>query len=196
MIIAFVLLQATTQSSQPPVTIWAVIAAISAMIAAFSAFKSRGYAKRALNLAQRNYDDRQSDFSLYLIDAYRWTTKTTPKHKYLLFHITLMNKSDSKSSFKAELEIEYLRDDDSVARAIIPHQEKYQQETPQKLISAFPNDIRIEENGMQSKWMIFEQPQNAFGGYRIEKYSIKVTDTQGNSQAISCSIIKELADEN
>jgi len=195
MTITFILLQTTTQSSQPTVTIWTVIAVIAALISAFSAFKSRGYARRAFNLAQQNYNDRQANFSLYLIDAFRWTTKTKPKQRYLLFHITIFNKSDSKSSFKAELEIEYLRNDNSVARAIIPHDEKHHKEIPQKDISAFSNDIRIEEKGMQSKWMIFEQPQNAFIDYRIEKYSVKVTDTQGNNQITGCSIIKELTND-
>lgn len=195
MTIAFILLQITTQTPQSNVTIWTVIAAIAALISAFSAFKSRGYAKRAFHLAQQNYNDRQANFSLYLIDAYRWTIKTKQKHRYLLFHITIFNKSDSKSSFKAELEIEYLRSDNSVARAIISHDDKHKKEIPHKEISAFSNDIRIDEKGMQSKWIIFEQPQNAFTDYRIEKYTIKVTDTQGNNQTTECSIIKELTND-
>jgi len=189
MIIFLILLQNTIQTIQSYAIILTIIATLASLISAFSAFKSRGYAKRALNLAQKNYNDRQANFSLYLIDAYRWNTKN--KKRYLLFHITITNKSDSKSSFKAELEIEYLRDDDSVARVIVQHDERYKKEIPHEEISTFPNDVRIEEKGIQSKWMLFEQPQNIFLEYRIEKYSIKVIDTQGNHQITECSIIKE-----
>lgn len=188
-----IFLQVTAQSNQPTVSMWTVLAAIAAAISAFSAFRSRGYAKKSYELAMRNYSDRQANFGLYLIDSYRWKSKGDPKRKLLLFHITISNKSDSKSSYKAELEIEYIRTDQSVARAILPHNESHLKLIHQKDLTSFPNDIRIEEKGMQSKWLIFEQPTNAFNGYRIEKYSIVVTDTQGNTQAAESAIIKELS---
>ncbi|WP_090602263.1 hypothetical protein [Parapedobacter koreensis] len=193
MTLAYILLQAINQTAQPTVTIWTVIAVAATIISAFSAYQSRGFAKKSYELAQQNYGDRQADFSLYLHEAYRWSTQAEPIKKILLFHVAVFNKSDSKSSFKADLEIEYIRDDDSVARVIIHHNENHKSEIPKDSISAFPNDIRVEERGMMSKWLMFEQPQNAFAGYRIDKYTIKVTDTQGNCQTSECSIIKEFA---
>lgn len=187
-----ILQQTITHTTQPIVTVWTIIAAIAASISAYSAYKSRGFAKKSYELAMQNYSDRQANFSLYLIDSFRWIQKNETKRKFLLFHITIFNKSDSKSSYKADLEIEYLRSDHSIARAIIPHEEKHQTEISQNNISSFSNDIRIEEKGMQSKWLIFEQPINAFKDYRIEKYTIKITDTQGNNQTVNCSLIKEL----
>lgn len=187
-----IILQATAQSPQPTVTVWTIIAAIAATISALSAFLSRGYAKRSYELAMRNYKDRQANFSLYLIDGYRWID-TERKRKFLLFHVTINNKSDSKSSFKADLEIEFVRADQSVARAIIPHDESLQKQIPQKEMSTFPKDIRVEEKGIQSKWLVFQQPMNVFGEYRIEKYIIVISDAQGNTQSIDSVLIKDLS---
>lgn len=191
-----ILLQATQQQPQSTVTIWTIIAAIAAAVSAFSAFKSRGFAKRSYELAMQNYSDRQSNFSLYLINSYRWKSKDEGKRKFLLFHITINNKSDSKSSFRAEIEIEYIRNDQSVARVITPHNENLKDNLPQKDLSVFSNDIRVEEKGMQSKWLIFEQPTTVFNEYKIEKYSIKLTDTAGNSQSTECYMLKDLINEN
>lgn len=190
-----IILQVSTQINQSTVTIWTIIAAIAAIVSAYSAFKSRGFAKQSYELALKNYGDKQANFGLYLIDGYRWTNKDGNKRKFLLFYITINNKSDSKSSFSADLEIEYIRNDQSVARISTPHNESLKENLPQKNLSIFPNDIRVEEKGIQSKWMIFEQPTNVFNEHKIEKYSINIFDPIGNSQSIDCYMLKEFIDE-
>ena len=167
------------------------IAAFAAIISVIFAARSYVIAKKALLLAKRAYEDKQSNFSLYLIDSYRWTSKKDNTRKFLLFHITITNKSEIKSSYKAELEIEYIRSDSSVARAIILHDDKLQSLIPRKL-SVFALDIRINEKGMESKWLIFEEPASVFNEFRIEKYSIKITDIVGNSKTVESTILKEL----
>lgn len=186
-----VILQAA-QNPAPPISVWTVIAAIAAILSAVSAFRSSRFAKRALSITTQTYQDRQANFSLYLVDGYRWSSNDADKRKFLLFHISVINKSDSKSSFKAELEIEYIRTDQSVARAIITHEESLQSHILNKSLSVFPNDIRIDEKGRQSNWLIFEQPTLAFKEYRIDKYAIRIIDTHGNMQTIDSAILKEM----
>ena len=169
------------------------MAVFVAIFASISAFRSSRFAKRALAISGQTYSDRQSNFTLYLIEGCRWTSKGDSQKKLLLFHVTITNKSDSKSSFKAELEIEYIRPDDSVARAIITHDENLQSFVSNKSLAFFQNDIRIEEKGIQSKWLIFDQPATVFKECRIEKYSIKVADTQGSQHTIDSIILKELS---
>ncbi|NEM98502.1 hypothetical protein [Pontibacter burrus] len=72
------------------------------------------------------------------------------------------------------------------------HDECLQNLISNKSLTIFANDIRIDEKGMQSKWLIFEQPTTVFKEFRIEKYSIKITDTYGNTQAVDSFILKEL----
>lgn len=179
-------------SNSPSTSNWTILAAIAASISAISAFRSSLIAKRSLQFASKNYQDRQSNFSIYLIEGYRLTNKDHVK--VLLFHITISNKSDSKSSFKSNLQIEYVREDNLVARVIIPHNDDLKKHISRD-ISVFPNDIRVEEKGMQSKWLIFEQPINAFQEFRIEKYSIKLTDALGDTEISDVFIIKEINNE-
>ena len=192
MILFSIILQATNTSN---VTVFTIIGVIAAAISAFSAFKSRGYSRLSYELAMKNYNDRQANFSIYLVDSYRRKTQVDIPKKFLLFHVTVSNKSDSKNSFRADLIIEYIRSDSSVAKVIVPHNESYQKQISQTDFSTFPNDIRIDERGMLSKWLIFEQPESVFNNYRIEKYSIKLTDAQGNTNSIESSIIKELTND-
>jgi hypothetical protein len=191
MTITNIILKATNQTTTP-VTIWAIIATIASVISALSAFFSRGHAKKSYELALQNFNDKKSNFGLYLIDCYRWLGKDNATKKILLFHITINNKSEGKSSYKAELEIEYIRSDQSVARVIIPHDEYLLTFIPQKDITTFPNNIRMEEKGILTKWLIFEQPNSISSEYKIEKYSVKISDTLGNTQIADNFIIKDL----
>lgn len=176
-------------------TLWTILAIIAAIASAIYAYRSNIIAKKALELATREYNDKQSNFALYLINGYRWTTRDGSKKKFLLFHITATNKSDNKNSFKADLEIEYVRIDQSVARAIIPHDSRLIQFIPQKELNVFSNDIRIEEKAIESKWLIFEQPKDVFKEYRIEKYTIRFTDSTGKTEITESILLKEINNE-
>lgn len=186
-----ILLDATTNQT-PPVNIWVILSAVAAILSAISAFRSSLFAKKALDFSGQSFRDRQANFVLYLINGYRWTCKDDGNRRFLLFHITLSNKSDSKSSFKAELEIEYIRTDHSVARVTLTHDENFQTYTSDKSLSVFANDIRIDERGMQSKWLIFEQPTLISEVYRIEKYSVIISDTHANRKSVDSIILKEM----
>lgn len=112
-----------------------------------------------------------------------------------MFHCTITNKSENKNSFKCTLEIEYLREDNSVARAIVEHNPKLTQLISQDNFTAFPYDIRLEEKGIDSRWFLFEQPNNVFSKIRIEKYTIRLTDAGGNFVVADTFIMKDLSNE-
>lgn len=197
MTVLSIVLQITTDSvdNSDSNILWTILATIAAIASAIYAYRSNVISKKALELATREYNDRQSNFSLYLINGYRWTTKDGSKKKFLLFHITVTNKSDNKNSFKADLEIEYIRTDQSVARAIVPHDARLISSIPQKELTAFSNDIRIEEKAIESKWLVFEQPKDVFKEYRIEKYTIRFTDSTGKTEITESVLLKELNNE-
>jgi hypothetical protein len=178
-----------------PESIWTIIAAIGAGLSAIYAFNSNRIAKKALEIANQDHLEKKSSFDLYLIDSYSWSDKKRDR-RILLFNITLKNKSASKSSFKASLEIEYIKSDDNVARIILDHNPTLVSEIPQKTLSVFPIDIRIEEKGFDSKWLIFEQPTNVFNNFRIEKYSVQLQDTQANIKIVNVVLMKEIDYEN
>lgn len=171
---------------------WTIVSAIAAVLSALYAFRSNLIAKKALAISQKEYANKQADFDLYVINSYRWTLDKEPKRKFLLFNITIKNKSETASSFVANLEIEYINTDNVVSRIILEHNPDLVKEMPKNEITPFPKDLRVEGKGIESKWFIFEQPIDVFRGQRIEKYSIKTTDTHGNFSTAEVVIIKEL----
>lgn len=176
-------------------TAWTIIAALAAIASAVWAFFSNRIAKKALKLAQQEYKDKQSKFSLYLIEGFRWFSRTNEARKFLLFHITIRNQSSVRNSFISELEIEYIRQDNSVARVTVDHNDALLNFIKGYHLSTFDKEIRIDEKGIISKWLIFEQPSDIFMKLRIEKYTIRVIDTQDVSSSLECFILKDLTDE-
>jgi hypothetical protein len=175
---------------------WTIIASLAAVFSAAYSYHSNQTSKKALKYAKKSYQDKQANFHLYLIDSFRWALKESKKNKLLLFHCTINNKSENKSSYKATLELEYIRDDNSVSRVIIDHDSSLLTRIPKNSLTAFSNDIRIEEKGMESKWLVFEQPEIIRNEYRIEKYSIIITDIAGNLESIDCYMLKDIRYEN
>lgn len=172
--------------------IWTIASAVAAVLSALYAFRSNTIAKKALALSQKEYADKRADFDLYVIDSYRWNEDSGTKRKFLLFNITIKNKSETSSTFAANLEIEYINSDNTVSRIILEHNPELIKLMPKNEITPFSKDLRIDGKGIESKWFIFEQPTEVFKGYRIEKYTIRTTDTHGNFSSAHVSIMKDL----
>jgi hypothetical protein len=151
--------------------------------------------KKALRVAEQEYDDKKSDSHLYLIDCYRWIKEDEPKMKLLLFKIQLTNKSGMKNSYKISLEIEFIRPDNTKSTASLLHNFELSKYILEKNMSIFNSDIRIDENGIESKWLIFKQPPDFFDDYRIEKYLIKAIDNKNVQTTVQSFLIKAVTNE-
>lgn len=169
-----------------------ITAAMAAVLSAFYSMRSNIIAKKALTIAKKEFENKQSNFDLYYIDGYRQRPKGQQDKKILLFNLTINNKSELKNTFKASLEIEFIRQDDSVARTIIDHDPNLEKILPQNDLTVFPKDLQIEGNGMSTNWLLFEQPTDTFEEYRIEKYTIKVNDIHQNEQTAATSLLKDI----
>ncbi len=200
LMLVIILLQANSDTlsklSSNTITVsnWTILASIAAIISAISAFRSSLFSKKSSIIAQKAYLDKQANFNIYLVRAYRYTAREQNNKKLLLFEITIKNISDSKSSFKADLEIEYAKDGFSNSKITIPHENSLSELFKTKF-SFYPNDIRIDERGLTTKWLIFEQPNDIFKSHRIDQYRIKIIDAQSNIAISELNIIHEFIDE-
>lgn len=168
-----------------PISIWTIFASIAAIVSSISAYRNSKF-------AQKNYVDKQSNFSLYIIKSFRWSSVIDSKQKFLLFNVEISNKSESKNSYKSELEIEYFRKNESRGKLKLPHNESLSKNIIKPELIFFPNEIRVDERGIQSKWLIFEQPQGFFKKNRILEYSIELTDTHGKTKIARILIMNEI----
>lgn len=175
----------TTQNTE----IWAIVAAIAASISLFIALRANNLSRRSFEISKQAYSDKLSNFDIHLNNSQR--TKVGNKDKYLLFNITIRNQSDSKSSYNANLVIEYVRANETVGRVRVKHSIDYKDLLPVD-ITSFENDIRIEEKKMETDWLIFKQPLNLSDEYQISKYTILLTDISGEFEKVETYIMKEI----
>jgi len=171
----------------------AIIAAFAAVISALFAYRSNRIAKRALELSEKQYNDNLPDFNSYYNEGFRFIAQNGKTVKrLLLFHLTIRNRSGFRNSLKADLEIDYLRSDDSFAKLIIEHNPKLKDFLKNKDLTVFPVDIELEAKSIATKWLIFEQPDLINKNHRIEKYKIKLTDMNENKSTIEAVLIKDM----
>jgi hypothetical protein len=171
---------------------------ISTIIAAASAFYTFKYTKltnKLVNITEKDFNNKQSDFSIYLIENLRFVINSERHEKFLLFNITINNKSENKSSYKAILEIEYIREDGSHFKVLIEHNPKLIDLMPNSKFSVYDTDIRIEEKQIESNWVVFQQPDSKFLDYRIAKYVVKLVDVKNVTQEVEVFLMKEVYNE-
>lgn len=170
-----------------------IISVIIALISAFFANKSNRIAKKALLLSEKQYMDSQPDFNLYYNEGLRFIVdQNSTLKRLLLFHITIRNKSSHRNTLKADLEMEYLRKDDTFAKVLVEHNPNLKDLLKNRNLPVFPIDIELEAKSTATKWMIFEQPDLIDKNYRIEKYEIRTTDLYDNKSIIEAVLIKNV----
>ena len=169
-----------------------IIASITAVIIVVLTFKSLLISKKTQSISQKQYDDKQSNFSIYIINSYRYHVQDDLQKKILLFHCTINNRSENKNTYRAFLEIKYIRHDNTNTKIIIEHNPEIRKLIPQEIFSVFPVDIRMEEKAMESKWLLFIQPFEAVKFYRIDKFTVSIKDASDNVSHFEEYIIKDL----
>jgi hypothetical protein len=171
----------------------AVVSAIVALLSLFFTFLISRTAKKSLKLAEKQYGDKLPDFETYFIQGFRFNVKNGKSlRKLLLFQLTLKNKAELKNTLKAELEIEYLRDDDSFSKIMIDHNPELESLISKKDFSFFPIDIELEAKTISTKWLIFEQPDYISKQHRIEKFVMKFRDLHDNIKLSETVLIKDI----
>ncbi len=173
----------------------AVVSAIIALLSLMITYRISRTAKKSLKLAEKQYGDKLPDFETYFIQGFRFQVRNNNTMRILLlFQLTLKNKAELKNSLKAELEIEYLRNDDSFSKIMIDHNPSLESLIEKKNFSFFPDDIELDAKTTSTKWLIFEQPSYISKEHRIERYKMKFRDLHDNVKSSETVLIKE-ADE-
>lgn len=139
----------------------------------------------------KEFNDKQKKFSLYLVDFYRVIDL---KKRYLIFHIKLTNRANSKNSYNAQLELQYKTESQMKNSVIIKHNSELFKNIKHKELTELSTNIRLNEKEIISGWLIFKLP-NHLHKKRIEKYIISISDTENNILNIEAYIIKDIVYE-
>lgn len=172
------------------------IATASAVIAAFSAifaYRSAAIAKKALFIAEQDFKSKQEKLFLYLIDAYKVPFSSEGKNLYAVaFNISITNRSSVSNSVRnLELEVKFIRNDDSVGTIVLAAKNIVHNSDKVALPIPFNLPLSLEPKSAKTGWVLFFLPKELLKEKKIECYRVKAVDVHMDIATIDAYIIKE-----
>ena len=135
-----------------------------------------------------DFENKKSNFSVYLHQGYRLFDKEKKKLNFFLFNLDVSNKSTSKITVTPFVNIK-LKDIDNKIK-LLHNKELFLQEYHSK-IEKFESNISIEEKGKKSGWIICEIPAELIDK-RIEYLEVLCEDTSGNVSKFELYLLKDI----
>ena len=165
-------------------------ALVVALISALYAVRSTQIARRALSISEEEFQSKKEGLSLYLIEGINYITE---KEKLIFgFNLSVTNKATSPNAIqRIELLISFVRADNSVGSIILQHDQNLKTSIKGHEVSPFKNSMEIAPKSAITNWCLFlcDSEFHKFG--RIDKYTIRVTDSSGAIYEVTSYLIKE-----
>jgi|GEM_PF-628512 len=165
-----------------------VIGTVITLIGLYFAYKRLKIMSRKHRIDNYEFENKKSNFSVYLHQGYRLFDKDKKKIKFLLFNLDVSNKSSSKITVTPYLNIK-LKDIDGKIKLL--HSKELFLEEYHSKIEKFENNISIEERGKKSGWIISEIPTELINK-RIEYIEVLCEDTSGNVSKVDFYLLKDI----
>lgn len=169
---------------------WRLIAAFGSPIVA---------ALSLLYLRHRNKKldrQRQGTFVVYVIDSYRFKTSKLNGARILLVNASITNRANRPITFACSATIEYVSKDGVVHRAILAHDPELVKVLNNDSLSIFEHSVRVDSDGIATGWILLSIPLAVFEAMRIEKYTLRIEDTDKRTVDTSIYLVKDMTDEN
>ena len=135
-----------------------------------------------------DFENKKTNFSIYLHQGYRLFDKEKKKLKFLLFNLDISNKSTSKITVTPFV-IAKVKDIGGKIK-LLHNKELFLEEYHSK-IEKFESNISIEERGKKSGWIICEIPAELINK-RIEYLEVFCEDTLGNVSKVEFYLLKDM----
>lgn len=158
------------------------------LVALYFGYKRLKIMSRKDKIDNTDFENKKSNFSVYLHQGYRLFDKEKKKLKFLLFNLDVSNKSTSKITVTPFVNVK-LKDIASKIK-LLHNKELFLQEYHSK-IEKFESNISIEERGKKSGWIICEIPAELIDK-RIEYLEVLCEDTSGNVSKVEFYLLKDI----
>lgn len=145
--------------------------------------------KQTSKIAHKQFQNRLANFELYLIDSF---SMEIDKVRFLIFHVTLTNKSESKNSFTPILILEHLDKESRLTKLQLPHSPDKSDKVSKKDFAFFSKQIFLNEKESTSKWLLFSYKIESLDNNIIDSYNIVFKDVNDISRSVKSTIIKDL----
>jgi hypothetical protein len=183
---------ALASSDITPSLIVAVFAAIAATTSAIVAIRSSRIASRALALAQKQREDREREFQIYLIDGF--VRKESGVNIYS-FALSLVNQSDiGNSLIRLDLEIYYVFADGRRSHLNFPLVNAAEQAGKAHNLQPLSVPVSLGARATLAGWVSYPVQRNAITG-TIDYYAIVGITALGNRVEQKVYLVREIYDE-
>lgn len=165
-------------------------ALVVALISALYAVRSTQIAQRALSISEEEFQARKEGLSLYLIEGINYITE---EKKFIFgFNLSVTNKATAPNAIqRIELIISFVRSDNSIGNIILQHDQNLNNSIKGHEVSPFKNSMKIAPKSAITNWCLF-LCGNEFQQYgRINKYTLRITDSNGDVNEATSYLIKE-----
>jgi hypothetical protein len=146
--------------------------------------------RRSLELNRKQFKSKQTNFEIYLVKAYAFPNND---ERYLLFNMTLTNKSELRNSFSPCLFLECVDEKDRMFKLQLPHIPEKSDVISDKNISFFTKQITMNEKESSTNWLLFSYKLDSVEKSRIDGYIVSVKDVSGVAKDVRCTLLRDLS---
>ena len=171
----------------------AIVSVTAELLSVIWASISHRTAKKALKIAKRERDVKESNIDIYLSEIF--STINKEENKFIISSLIITNKSEvSDSITRIELIIDYLVSDTLTNVVIGAKKQNLDLKTISNIKITAPPFL-VGPRGSISVWVCFEIPQRVKESKRINSYKIEVLSASGAEEFVEPKMIGGLFDE-
>jgi hypothetical protein len=159
-------------------------------MSALYAARSNSIAKRALRIAEEEFNSKKGKLRLYLIEG---ITYNTSENEHILgFNLSITNQASIVNSIqRIELLITFIRTDETIGNIILQHDPALYKSLNGHEVTPFSSPVVITEKSAITNWCLFKFDPSFTKFGRIDKYTLRISDSLGEITETATYLIKE-----
>ena len=146
--------------------------------------------QRALWIAEKEFNSKKGKLKLYLIESIHYIN--SEDENVFGFNLSITNQATSSNSIqRIELMITFVRGDGTTGNVILQHNPSLNNSIRGHEVTPFRTSMEIAARSAATNWCLFrfDSKLRQFG--RIDKYTLRVSDSIGEVSEVDSYLIKE-----
>lgn len=164
-----------------------VISALALVVAVVLGLRNRGTSKKALRLAERQEERRNSRIDLYINDSIEWKQTAA---RVVGIHAVVANPTDGPTSLvHAELHVTY-----DLGGTVTTIRIRAETSDPTGLppgVASLELPARLDANDAVSGWLLFLLKDGLTGDRPVERYDLIARDVHGKEESVQLGVFRE-----
>ncbi|NOV32501.1 MULTISPECIES: hypothetical protein [unclassified Methylomonas] len=167
-----------------------VVSLVAALFSALYAARSVRIAQKALSIAQEEFNSKKEKLKLYLIEGINYRCSDD---EYIFgFNLSVINQASAPNAIqRIELLITFIRKDGTIGNLILQHSPALKNSIIGHEVTPFVSPVEIAEKSAVTNWCMFQFDPHLIQSGRVDKYTLRVSDSVGEVSEVDSYLIKE-----